>query len=262
MEGLADALGGGLGVPVQAFDPWPLVDASGLSPEEADALASFGAEAVVALGLATMATDKDAYGLEILPPELARKREFFGRKVWLIAAAVLAVAYLGLFVQQATSEAADLQTTERGLRSQVSRKQRTDSSTRDLLAVNEALSSDALDLQRIVGTGEQMARALEFLGDEMPPDFWITRMEGRWGVDKELRIGDNVPRPLVLIKGALRQGALAPIGQYQALVEGLGAALPSVQLNASFDRERYSIDLTTFGDPPPPKPESNEGEDL
>ena len=257
MGGLTDALSAGLGVPVQQFDPWPLVDASGLSPQEAEALRSHGPEAVVALGLATMATDNDAYGLEILPPELARKREFLGRKIWLIAAGILAVAYLGLFVQQAISEAADLQTTERGLRSQVARKQRIDSSTRDLLVVNKGLSSDALDLQRIVGTGEQMARTLEFLGGQMPPDFWITRMEGRWGVDKELNIGDNVARPLVLLKGALRQGALAPIGQYQTMVESLTGALPGVNTNTSFDRDRYSIDLSTFGDPPPPEPEDN-----
>lgn len=248
MEGLSDALAAGLSVPVQRFDPWPLVDSSALSPSESDALTEYGAEAVVALGLATMATDKDAYGLEILPPDLARKREFFGRKIWLIAAGIIAAAYLGFFVQQATSQADELKKTERSLRSQVSSKQRTDSQTRDLLALNEVLSRDALDLQRIVGTGEQMARTLEFLGTKMPPDFWITRMEGRWGVDEELSIGDNVPRPLVLLKGALRQGTQAPIGQYQDMVENLSAALPGVQSNASFDRDRYSIDLSTFGD--------------
>jgi hypothetical protein len=32
------------------------------------------------------------------------------------------------------------------------------------------------------------------------------------------------------------------------MVENLSAALPGVQSNASFDRDRYSIDLSTFGD--------------
>ncbi|MDE0904164.1 MAG: pilus assembly protein PilM [Planctomycetota bacterium] len=261
MDGLSEALAAGLSVPVQAFDPWPLVDASGLSPEEANALAEYGAEAVVALGLATMATDSDAYGLEIVPPDVARKREFMGRKLWLIGAGVLAVAYLGFFVQQATSEASDLKAAERVLRSQVSSKQRTDSETRDLLASNADLSLDALTLQRIVGTGEQMARTLEFLGSQMPPDFWITRMEGRWGVDEELAIHDKVPRPLVLLKGSLRQGAQAPIGQYQSMVEGISESLPGVQSNQSFDRDRYSIDISTFGDPPTLELNAESGED-
>ena len=101
---------------------------------------------------------------------------------------------------------------------------------------------------------------LEALGQHLPTDFWLTRLEGRWGVDAELGVGDNTPRPLVLLKGSLRQGAQAPIGQYQTLVESLQAELPGARTNAAFDRDRFSIDLTTFGDPAeaPAAPDSEE----
>ena len=71
-----------------------------------------------------------------------------------------------------------------------------------------------------------------------------------------------MPRPLVLLKGSLRQGAQAPIGQYQSMVEGISESLPGVQSNQSFDRDRYSIDISTFGDPPPPELNAESGEDI
>jgi type IV pilus assembly protein PilM len=249
MSGLTQVLGAGLGVPVERFDPWAVVDTSALSPEEVDALEAHRDEAVVALGLATMATDPEAYGLEIVPPALAARRDLYGRKLWLVAAAVVAVAYLGFFALTSSSRAAELQKQERVVRSQVAGKQRVDQKARELLEENERLVEEAQELQRLVGTGEQLARTVEALGQHLPSDFWLTRLEGRWGVDAELGVGDNTPRPLVLLKGSLRQGAQAPIGQYQTLVESLQAELPGARTNAAFDRDRFSIDLTTFGDP-------------
>ena len=260
MAGLPEVLGAGLGVPVERFDPWAVVDTSALSPEEVDSLEAHRDEAVVALGLATMATDPDAYGLEIVPPALAARRELFGRKLWLIAAAVVAVTYLGFFAATSSSRATELQKQERVVRSQVAGKQRVDQKARELLEENARLVEEALELQRLLGTGEQLARTVEALGDHLPSDFWIERLEGRWGVDPELGVGDNVPRPLVLLKGALRQGAQAPIVQYQTLVESLEGDLPGVRTNSAFDRDRFSIDLTTFGDPVEQAPEPDEEE--
>ena len=64
----------------------------------------------------------------------------------------------------------------------------------------------------------------------------------------------------MLLKGALRQGAQAPIVQYQTLVESLEGDLPGVRTNSAFDRDRFSIDLTTFGDPVEQAPEPDEEE--
>jgi hypothetical protein len=46
------------------------------------------------------------------------------------------------------------------------------------------------------------------------------------------------------------------------MVESLPSALPGVQSNTSFDRDRYSIDLSTFGDPLSPADDVDAEEDI
>ncbi|MBK7875684.1 MAG: pilus assembly protein PilM [Planctomycetes bacterium] len=95
LEGLPKYLSNALSVPVELFDPWKVVDTTALPEDQKRELETYALESVVALGLATMASDSSTYGVEILPAATRKKRAFAEQHAWMIAAGVLAVGYLG-----------------------------------------------------------------------------------------------------------------------------------------------------------------------
>ena len=258
LDGLCSYLSSGMHLPVELFDPWRVVDTSGLDDESSAELEQFGLRSVVALGLATMGSDPEAYSLELLSPAALKKREFFGGQVFLWAAALLAVAYLGYFAKTSSAATADLESSYRVYKGELDRKKDADDETERLLVLNGELAQHAAELQRIVGAGEQLARTLEVLGTSLPSDFWIKRLQGRWGVDKELGIDDREDRPLILLEGLQRPGSVSPVTQYQELREQIETRLENVRVVSSYDASKgFSFDLTTFA-PEAPEPKSTE----
>ncbi len=247
LSGLPQYLSAGMGVPVELFDAFHVVDTSALSPEDAEVLADHELEAVVALGLATMASDSEAYSLEIVPAALAKKREFFGGTLWLVAAAVLGVAFLGLRVKHLTSELDTLQGETQGLQSRAKRAMRVHETTEALVAENEELAARTLELQGVAGSGEQIARAVQFFGEHLPSDFWVTRLESSFGTDPELGLEiRDAERPMLLVRGEAREGVQSPTAQFQTMVTALREKLPEARINPGIERTKFSIDLTMF----------------
>ena len=78
LNGLPSWLQSTMGVPVELFDAFRVVDTSKLDPETVDLLEEYKLESVTALGLATMASDTEAFSVEILPESLRKRREFWG----------------------------------------------------------------------------------------------------------------------------------------------------------------------------------------
>ena len=136
LEGLTDYLSRGMGVPVELFDPLDALDLSGLDPAQAEALEEYRLEAVTSLGLAVMGADPEAYSLEILPKQVVAKREFWGQKAFLIAAGLMAVAYLGWYTMNRKARIEKGQSQARTLVSKVRRAKTADSQARKLLAEN------------------------------------------------------------------------------------------------------------------------------
>jgi Tfp pilus assembly PilM family ATPase len=246
LDGLCEYIAAGMQVQVELFDPFRVVDTSALTPEKAELLEDFKLEAVVALGLASMGSDPRAYSLEILPPAVARRREFWGGKAFLFAAAALAVAYLGFYAYTNRGRAEEIRAEVKTLRGRLNVADRTHRETKDLLEENAALADEVRELSWIAGTGEQLARGLAFLDESLPDDFWVTKMTGTWGVDRELGIEDREPRPLWLVRGEARQGVASPNQQHQQMMSRLEEAFPGARLNHSFDRDHFEIDLTSF----------------
>src|SRR5262249_48775926 len=118
LEGLPKYLSAGLSVPVELFDPWRVVDITALPAEQAAALEDHKLEAVVALGLASMACDPQAWSIEILPAKLRQRREFLEGPAWLAAAGVLALLYLGFDAYRTSSQLSDARTKARALEQQ------------------------------------------------------------------------------------------------------------------------------------------------
>lgn len=260
VQGLPEYLSAGMGVPVERFDAFRVVDTSGLSPEEADLLSEHELESVVALGLATMASDDDAYGLELLPEAVAKKRAFMGGTIWLIAAAVLGLAFLGYKVSAKSAKLDAIEKRAKSFASVAARAERVHEQTKDLVEENEILSSRVTELAAVAGAGEQVARVFDALDDNLPRDFWVTRVTSEVAVDEDLGIERGAEKPLLTVNGSARPGTQSPTSQFQTFAAALEEDLDGVALNPSFDRNAFRIVLTHFA-PPAAETDDEEGEE-
>jgi Tfp pilus assembly PilM family ATPase len=253
LAGLCKYLSSGLGVPVELFDPFRVVDAGALEGEAAEKLEEYKLEAVVALGLATMASDPDSYSIEILPARVKQKREFVGGTLWAIAAAVLALAFLGWTAWTTRAELEKTKTEVSGLDQRLRRNKDTDRKTRDTLQRNAALAGDASTLQAMSGSGEQVARVLAQLESDLPEGFWIESLLSEWRANEGLRLGRENQRPVVHLAGRAREGTESIAGLLEGYVAKLRSRFPQAEFvyAPSPQGDKFTLDLTLFAPPAP-----------
>ena len=251
LRGLDRYLAAAMGVPVEQFDPFRVVDTGKLAPEAAEALEDHRLEAVCALGLATMASDPGAYSVEVLPARERKKREFLGGTLFLVAAAILAAVYVGWRAMESSKalSAAEAEVLTQGARLRKARN--ADTATRALLAENAELSELVDELQAVAGTGEQAARTIAALEDSLSRDFWLTELVAAWGADSELGVERGAERPLLHVAGRTREGTESVSLQFQEFVEGVRAALPGVAMKESMapSGRNFEVDLTLLAPP-------------
>ncbi|MDP6385279.1 MAG: pilus assembly protein PilM [Planctomycetota bacterium] len=264
LDGLPQYISGGMGVTVELFDAFRMVETDKLDAASADLLEEFKLEAVVALGLATMGSDSGAYSLEILPASLAKKRAFWGETIWLIAAALLAVCYLGFKTVHLADELDRVNSENAGLQSRLSRETRIHREAEQLIEENESLRVLASQLQWVAGLGEQGARAMSQLDNSLPGDFWVSELTSEWTFDPELGVERNSERPMLMVRGMIRPGTDSPSRQFQEMTRALREALvgdgkSGGRMKESIDRDQFSLDLCLFG-PPPPAADDGEGD--
>jgi Tfp pilus assembly PilM family ATPase len=267
LAGLPKYLSAGLSVPVELFDPWRVVDTSALSPEQAADLEDHKLEAVIALGLASMACDPQAWSIEILPAALRKRREFLAGPVWLAAAGLLAFLYLGFDAVRTSSRLTDVRIRARELDAQVKKASQVHHKTEELNLENSRLANTAEVLFEAKGSGEQLARSIAALEHSLPDDFWLSQLSTDFRADPELRVPRGSERPIVSIAGRAREGTTSLSAQFGAFVQGLGQRLPAStalrdRLNPS--GAKFTVDLSWFvppetppqatGENPPPEP--------
>lgn len=252
LRGLPEYLASGLGVPVELFDPFRVVDVDGLAAEEAERLEEYRLESVVALGLATMASDPDAYSLEVLPAGLRKRREFMGGTAFLIAAAVLAVLFLVFDAKRSYSRMTSVETEVRRLESRQRSATSTDRRTQELLGENQTLAAAAGLLMGVNGSGEQLARVLHHLQGALPEDFWIESLVSDWRGDEALGLERGEERPAVHVVGRAREGTVSFATQLEALIASLRERFPDASLlyQPSPSGDRFTLDLTLFAERP------------
>jgi Tfp pilus assembly PilM family ATPase len=264
LEGLAPYLSAAMSVPVELFDPFVVVDTSKLDPESAEALEEHRLEAVLALALATSASDPDAYSIEILPAAVAKRREFLGGTAFLIALAVLALLFLGLYAGKMGDELGQLEGEAASLNSRYRRANRNDQSTRALLAENEALAARADELHQVAGHGEQLVRVLGAIEQRLPQDFWIETMVSDWTSSDDLGIDSPDERPILHLRGRTREGTDSPSLLFEEFVGALRTDLPEATriVHRMADTATYfTLDLTMLA-PRPPDPGEPDETDL
>ena len=252
LAGLPAYLTRGMGVPVELFDPFRVVDVSKLDPESAERLEAHKLEAVAALGLATAAADPEAYGLEILPEKIRRTRQFLGGTAFLIAAAVLALAFLGLRAWRYQADLAKLELERDRLTREFQRVERTNRETVRLLEENEQLHENARQLYALAGAGEQMARTLDALERDLPPDFWVDTLTMDWQSDPDLGVARGSERPILRARGRSREGTDSPALLFQDFVAALKKRLPEARTKPRMGESDFTLDLCALGEPPEP----------
>jgi len=255
LKGLPKFLSNGMNVPVELFDPFRVVETGGLDAESAAQLDEHRLEAVIALGLATMGSDPDAYSVEILPAALRKRREFVGGTLWTYVAAAVAVGYLGWYGWTTHAKLSTARTEVAALDAKVKRAKSVDTEARELMATNAKLSADGFRLQSVAGSGEQLARTLWAAGASIPNDFWFAGLTSEWKVSDTLRVARGEERPIIHVDGRSREGTASPAQLFGAFVAALTQRLnPGVTLvaNPSPQFDKFTIDSTLFGPPPPP----------
>ncbi len=253
LEGLDSYLRSALNVPVEVFDPFTVVDTSALDPASAELLEEHRMEAVCALGLAHSGSDPDAYAIEILPAKIEKQREFVQGTAFLIAAAVLAVLFLGFFGYKRHQELGTITEMVSRLSSQVRRVTGVDTNTRGLLEENEDLSVYAERLHATVGSGEQLYRALEVIDESLPRDFWIEQFTSTWGADEDWGVSRDQLVPIIRVQGRVREGTEAPSVLFEDFAAAIRKNLPDVRMKEQLGAtgSTFAIALTTLAPPDP-----------
>ena len=264
LEGLPKYLAAGLGVPVELFDPFRVVDVGSLAPEAAEELAQYKLEAVVALGLATAASDPDAYSIEILPASVRKKRDLLGSKVFLYAAGLLALVYLGFDAFRTSRDLKIVAETAKTLEQQYKRANQTHRKTEELIAENSKLAALANELQNSKGAGEQLARVANLLQRRLPSDFWVTQMSANFGSDNELHIARDAPRPILSITGRAHEGTTSLASLYEGFIVGLRDQLPNsaaLKERLTPNGSKFTLDVSFFAPPQAPTAAASEPTD-
>jgi len=249
LDGLPRYLQSGLSVPVEIFDPWRVVETGSLSDEERAELERYHLESVVALGLATMASDPDCYGIEIVTAATRKRRAFAQRHVWLIAAGVLALGYLGWDAWRTSQDLSRAKELARNAEQQYKRASETHRKGEDLALRNRELQRLADELYAVQGAGEQTARVLDLFGQHLPSDFWVTQISSDVRADPELGIARGSERPIVTVTGRAREGTNSLSALYQGFIENVRSKLPpeaALKERLATTGAKFTLDLSLF----------------
>lgn len=221
IRGLRGMLREALRVPVDVFDPFDTVDLSALDGAEHEALETFRAEAVVALGLAITACDDETYQLRILPEKLRKKQRFVQRTIFNIGAGVVAGALLAMTAVEGMDATEKAETASQRMRRQVSKVKRiSDEATEEIELRNQlAVQVRALAAQSVPRDG--LLRVMDGLWKVKPAEVWVEEVRV---ATRALESRRSESEPVVIIEGRGKDlsGAGVPYGKFLGDFKGLG----------------------------------------
>ena len=195
VEGLDQALTRALGLPVEQFDP---TEGYVVNPELD--LGDTGAHYAVASGLAMMALLKGSYRVEILSDAAAKARHFKQKTIWLVLAAALVVAHLGIFgwLSKSNFDAAerDRSKLQREVNSRVSDRRSYERSS----AQAEALAEGLTRVEEVTAPGSGLLTVLDLLDAHLPEELWVTAARTLRAVQPEFQWEGS--RPFVVVEGS------------------------------------------------------------
>ncbi len=162
-----------MGAPVKVWDPVPEIDLSACPPEDAEALQAAGPQSVIALGLSMTPCFDELYSIEILPESVRKKRRFMARTVWNIAAAVLLLAYLGLFFARSKAKSQEYKTLARKLGGRAKIALSIHQKTAELREKNKKAKEELVAMEELLVPLHGAVRDLRSLRKHLPQDLWL-----------------------------------------------------------------------------------------
>ncbi|MCB9918505.1 MAG: pilus assembly protein PilM [Planctomycetes bacterium] len=210
IRGMAAFFADGLRCPVDIFDPTESLDTSSLDAGAAQVLSDQGPEAALAIGLALTPLFEELYSIEILPEAVKKRRRFQTRTVFNIAAAALAVLFLGWRWFDGKRAYDDAERAAAKIESQVKVHKSVEAETTSYVEKNDERSKVLDELRsRSVPLYGTLA-TLRVLREILPSDLWVSKLESKIAVptwvkptgDVAERRRTKVPaRPFLLVQG-------------------------------------------------------------
>ena len=195
IPGLADYFARNLECPVDEFDPMADADVDMVGPAGPK-------EYVVALGLALMAADPDAYSVEVLAAPMRRAREFQEKHIFTVLGVLLVAVFLGLLYVRSKDEHARATSDKRAV-TREQNKRRTNKTRLDQLVEERAQLAEMVDvLEKKRAAGEGFARSLELLAENMPTDLWVRGIELEFEEGKRRARTREARKPVISIDGS------------------------------------------------------------
>lgn len=240
LPGLDEALTRSLGIPVERFDP-----TEGYASRPIDALAEGGEAFAVATGLAMMGTLPDAYVLEVLPESEKRRREFVGKTLWLVLAAVLVVVHLALHVLVTKADYTAAEEDRRRLQREVEARKADMRTYERMLEDVGVLAGSLGTIEEWTAAGTGALAVLGQLDAHLPDELWVTAVRTTKAIEPGFGHG-GVRRPMVVVEGKGKEQS-RPLSE--ALVEittrlrgqpGIATVLPH---SAPDPRGDFAFDL-------------------
>jgi type IV pilus assembly protein PilM len=217
MRGLDEFLAAGLGVSVEVFDP---VGEAGCEVEGPAPTPSL----TVALGLAVLGADPEAYSVELLDSAASRTREFKERHLYTLLAFVLVLAYLGLSWVRTGGDYERAQKDSLSL-SREQKRRKSGEARLQALSEEQAALAERLDLlEKKKTAGEALERTWSAVVRHLPPELWISRLELEYENDEVSRRAPRIP--VVLVEGHGRSVADRSVDEaYREFVNAVRADL-------------------------------------
>ncbi|MCB9831970.1 MAG: pilus assembly protein PilM [Planctomycetes bacterium] len=236
LRGLDAYLEQNLSVPVFRYVPDAGLDLSALPPADLELFEADPSRFGCALGLARMSSDAEAFHVDLVPERTRKKRRFMQRQLWMVAAGVAAVIFLGLLWVNLSSQVEASAARARDAK----RKERDASRVRgryDEAAQEAAILKKKVDLLSWESRGGAfLVMAQTRVQQAAPAAVFIRSMAVETkAVSPPGSAGDKksaVEKVLVTVDGEIRQlgeGVTATFNRFvEALREGEGA--PTVEI--------------------------------
>ncbi len=233
LRGIDAYLSANLGCPVERLDLAATVDVSRLPDADRALFEEDPGAFAVAVGLARAGADPDAFVLDIVPAAVQRKRMLLRRTSFLVASAVVLLAAVGWHVVRLSDQAEAAEAARDRLQAEAQKRRRWERSYQAALRTARETADEARLLAGRGQAGFALAHAQGLVQRSAPEEIWITSIELG---DREIAAGEGrdapkVRRPVITVKGTVRQMESAPAEVYNRFLKALRAdpARPRVE---------------------------------
>ncbi len=277
LRGMAKFLEGSLNVPVENFDPLAGIAVDLGDPELDEAIGKMGRELAVAIGLARASAGEPGPKLNLLPPRVLRKREFFQQKLFIYGAVGAALIAFVIGLVSSSKDLGEATARSKRISGLLSAAEDVNAEIQDVQNDVVAHQSIRQAIARELDPGQRVEKLLRAVQRTAAPTLFIERIDLASGAPETLGPREVASREII-IEGAIMEGGGGEKPQkvlerfrqdLQRLTDGSGSKplLASVTQETSKrggnNRLNFKLKLTlpwaaAAGSPPQPESDADE----